>query len=174
MTDQYNPIPARRGRPPNSERVVPSAQPTSEPTVRQADTQKRRRRREGMGAERNLKLHIPNELKDPNFEYRWVNDRPGRVQQLTKLDDWDRAPEMMEGTGLGTVTERAVDSYTGERAVLLRKPKEFYDSDKAEEAKLLDQRDEAMRRGPLPNPEGIAAEPDKTYVPGGRNIVNGR
>ncbi len=140
---------------------------------RAEQTQAQRRRRTGMGPERNLKLHIPE--KDPAYEYRWVNDRPGRVHQLTVNDDWDKAPEMQgEGNaGLGSVNERAVDSYTGEKAVLLRKSKELYDADKKEEWKLLDERDEAMRRGPLPAPEG-AGEVDKTYTPGGRNIVNGR
>lgn len=144
---------------------------SAEPTPRQAETQQKRRRREGMGPERNLKLHIPD--KDPNFEYRWVNERPGRIQQLTVQDDWDVAPEA-GGSGIGTVTERAVDKYTGERAILLRKPKEYYDADQLEKKKALDQRDDAMRRGPLPAPEGVGGEADKSYTPGGRNIVNGR
>jgi hypothetical protein len=42
----------------------------------------------GTGAERNLKLHVPEEAKDPNF-YRWVNNKPGRVKQLTQMDDYD-------------------------------------------------------------------------------------
>lgn len=148
-----------------SENKTTSAQPD-----RAEEVQKRRRRREGMGAERNLKLAIPD--KDPNYEYRWVNNRPGRVHQLTKNDDWDVAPEM-NGPGLGTVGERTVDKTTGEQAILLRKPKELYDEDQREKEKLLKARDETMRRGALPDPAG--ADGDKsTYVPGGRNIVNGR
>ncbi len=146
--------------------------PAAEPNTRQAEVAKTRRRREGMGAERNMKLHIPEEAKDPNFELRWVNDRPGRIHALTKQDDWDIAPGM-EGSGLGTVTERAVDSYTGERAVLLRKPKAYFDADQLEKNKALDERDDAMRRGPLPNPEGIGGEADKSYTPG-KNIIGGR
>lgn len=174
MTDQYSPAPRKLGRPTNAERDA-RAEPVAvtESGGRAEEVTVQRRRRLGMGPERNLKLHIPEEMKDPNFEYRWVNDRPGRIQQLTKQDDWDKAPEMLEGTGLGTVTERAVDSYTGERAVLLRKPKEFYDADKKAEWKALDERDETMRRGPLPTPEG-GGEADKVYTPGGRNIVSGR
>lgn len=146
------------GRPPNAERAQ--------------ETKVVRRRRQGMGPERNLKLTIPN--KDPDYEYRWVNDRPGRVDQLTKLDDWDIAPEM-NGPGLGTVGERTVDKTTGERGVLLRKRKEFYDEDQAEKEKQLKARDDTMRRGPLPGPSGAGgAEQDKTYVPNGRNIVGGR
>jgi len=172
MSDTYTPEPRKPGRPTNAERDARAAAET--PNPRQAEVQQTRRRREGMGPERNLKLHIPEQMKDPNFEYRWVNDRPGRVHSLTKLDDWDPAPGM-DGVGLGqSVSERAVDSYTGERAVLLRKPKEYYDADQMEKKKALDERDEAMRRGPLPSPEGIGGEADKSYTPGGRNIVNGR
>lgn len=136
------------------------------------ETKQRRRRREGMGPERNLKLTIPD--KDPDYEYRWVNNRPGRVHQLTKNDDWDVAPEQ-NGPGLGTVGERTVDKSTGEQAILLRKRKEFYDEDQREKEKLLKARDDAMRRGPLPDPAGAGGDGDKsTYVPSGRNIVNGR
>jgi len=177
MTDQYSPTPRKPGRPTNAEVAARTAESAvSEPTSGRAEeVATRRLRREGIGPERNLKLHIPSELKDPNYEHRWVNDRPGRVQQLTQQDDWEPVPGM-EGVGLGkSVTERAVDSYTGERAVLLRKPKEFYDADKKAEQKALDERDEAMRRGPLPTPEGAGGgEADKVYTPGGRNIVNGR
>lgn len=173
MSDQYTAAPRKPGRPSSAE--IAAREAASEERARPdraEEVQTGRRRRSGLGPERNLKLAIPN--KDPNYEYRWVNDRPGRVQQLTVHDDWDKAPETMAGAGLGSsVTERNVDSYTGERAVLLRKRKEFYDADKAEEAKALDARDEAMRRGPLPTPEN-AVDADKQYVPGGRNIVNGR
>lgn len=157
MSDVANEAPRRGpGRPPNSERA--------------GEVKQRRRRREGMGPERHLKLAIPN--KDPNYEYRWVNNRPGRVHQLTTMDDWDIAPEQ-EGAGLGTVGERTVDKGTGERAILLRKPKEFYDEDQAEKERMLKARDETMRRGPLPSAEGAGGD-GTTYVPGGRNIVNGR
>ena len=128
-----------------------------------------RRRREGMGADRNLKLHVPEDKKDPNFEYRWVNDRPGRVQQLTQGDDYDVVPGV---TNEGTTETRIADKSSGERAVLLRKRKEFYESDKREEQKVLDARDEALRRAPPPSAEGLSGP--EAYVPGGRNIVGGR
>lgn len=153
------------GRPSNVEIAARAEQPS-----RVEEVQQRRRRREGMGPERNLKLAVPD--KDPNYEYRWVNNRPGRVHQLTKNDDWDVAPEQ-NGPGLGTIGERTVDKTTGEQAILLRKPKEFYDEDQREKEKLLKSRDDAMRRGPPTAPADGDGD-DKTYVPGGRNIVNGR
>lgn len=144
-------------------------------TARQEETQARRRRRESLGPDRNLKLHVPEDMKDPNFVYRWVNNRPGRVQQLTRQDDWDvvqGADPAANAVSLGATSERVADSYTGQTAVLLRKPKEFYEADKAEEQKLLDARDETMRRGSLNSPEGLSGP--EAYVPNGRNIVSGR
>lgn len=175
--NDFTPEPRRKvGRPSNAEvqarAEVQAAESQSAATARAAEVMQRRRRRETLGPERNLKLHVPQEMKDPNYEYRWVNDRPGRIMQLTQYDDWDKAPEM-EGIGLGTTTERVADKYTGERTVLLRKPKEFYDADKAAEQKVLDERDDAMRRGPPPSNEQGSAELGE-YVPGGRNIINGR
>lgn len=144
---------------------------------RQEVTQERRRRRETLGADRNLKLHVPEDFKDKDFEYRWVNDRPGRVQQLTVQDDWEQVSStdalmLQEQVSEGTVIKRVADKYQGENAVLLRKPKKFYQEDKAEEQKLLDKRDETMRQGALPGQEALTGS--ESYVPSGRNIVGGR
>lgn len=143
----------------------------------------RRRRREGLGAERGKKLHIPEESKDPNFVYRWVNDRGGRVRQLTQMDDYEVVssselnggdPDPTGNTAEGTVMKRTADSGIGESAVLLKKPREYYEADKKEEQKAIDARDEAMRRGPPPSSQDGLTNKDNAYVPGGRNIVGGR
>jgi hypothetical protein len=143
---------------------------------RTEEVKQARRRREGLGSERHLKLHVPADMKDKDFEYRWVNNKPGRVRQLTVQDDWDvvsmDAPDLQTSASEGTVMKRTVDKGTGEEAILVRKRKEFYQADKMEADKLLDARDEAMRSGPPPSPEGLAGS--EAYVPGGRNIVAGR
>jgi hypothetical protein len=57
---------------------------------RTAEVAVERRRRTASGPTAGLKLHVPQDMKDDaNFEYRWVNDRPGRVRQMTVDDDWD-------------------------------------------------------------------------------------
>jgi len=156
MSDVETPVHRGPGRPRRAEEV-----------------QERRRRRQDNGPASGLKLHVSEDAKDKDFEYRWVNDRPGRIQQLTKQDDWDTAPIVTEqNAGEGTVETRVVDKVGGDRAVLLRKPKKFYDADKLAEQKVLDARDEAMRRAPPASPEGLSGS--ESYVPGGRNIVNGR
>lgn len=135
-----------------------------------------RRRRQGMGAERNLKLFIPEAAKDPNFVYRFVNDRAGRVNQLTKMDDYEVVSSedgMIDpGTAEGTVIKRTVDSGKGEEAVLLRKPRHYYEADKAEQQKLLDARDEELRAGKVQSSEGLSGS--EAYVPGGSKGRDGR
>lgn len=153
--------------------------PGRPPRVEEVQTE--RRRRQGIGAERNLKLYVPEEAKDPNFVYRFVNDRPGRVKQLTQMDDYEIVSSdgsIDAGTAEGTVIKRTVDRREGEEAVLLRKPRKYYDADKAEEQKLLDARDEQLRAGSAPSSEGLSGS--EAYVPGGRqgregrNIVSGK
>lgn len=149
---------------------------------RAEEVQTARRRREGMGAERNMKLHVPEQAKDPNFTYRWVNDRQGRVRQLTKQDDYEVVSsteltggdrETLTGTAEGTVMTRTGDSRIGESVVLLKKPKNYYESDKAEEQKAIDARDAVLRKGPVNAADGLTSK-DNAYVPGGKNIIAGR
>ena len=135
-----------------------------------------RRRRQGLGMERGLKLHVPEEYKDPNFTYRWVNNRPGRVKQLTQMDDYEVVSsadgDIGRGVAEGTVVKRIADRSEGEEAVLLRKPRHFYEADKAEEQKLIEVRDEQIRAGALPSSEGLSGS--EAYVPGGRRGQDGR
>lgn len=149
--------------------------------ARTEEVKTERRRRQGIGAERNLKLFIPEEAKDPNYVYRFVNDRPGRVKQLTQMDDYEVVSSdgsIDTGTAEGTVVRRTVDRNEGEEAVLLRKPRHYYESDKAEEQKLLDARDEELRAGKVDSSEGLSGS--EAYVPGGtkgrdgRNTVSGK
>lgn len=143
---------------------------------RQEEVKSERRRRSGDQAVAGLKLHVREDQKDPNFTYRWANDRPGRIHQLTQQDDWDvvsaEDSSALTSASEGTVMRRSVDKATGEGAVLLRKRKDFYEADQKDKQKPLDERDEILRRGAAPDPEGLAGS--EAYVPGGRNTVNGR
>ena len=131
-----------------------------------------RRRRLGAGLERNYKLHVPENKKDPNFEYRWINDSPGRIEQYTVHDDWDVTKE--DRNGESWEVRRPVGPGPDGRplyAVLCQKRKEYYEQDKAEEEKSIKAQEDAMRVGPPPSPHGLGAEPATTYVPGGRNTI---
>jgi hypothetical protein len=167
VTDSYSPEP-KRGRPTNAEREARA--------TRSEEVQQRRRRRESLGYDRELKLHVPEIDKDPNKVYRWVNARDGRMRRLTKEDDWDvvsgfSGDDPAKNVSEGTVTTRVADQFTGENMVLLSKPKEFFEEDKRAKLAKLKALDETMKAGPAPSADGISNS-DNVYVPGGRNQIS--
>lgn len=76
------------------------------------------------------------------------------------------------GTTEGTVVKRTVNRSEGDEAVLVRKPRAYYEADKAEEQKLIDAADEDMRNGASRSSEGLSGS--EAYVPGGRKGQSGR
>lgn len=135
-----------------------------------AETQRRRRRRDDFGELRNLKLAVPESLKDPNYEYRWITDTTGgRVQQMTVEDDWDLvSSEEIKGQGEGTTVARHVgtsDEHKPQRAYLVRKPKEFHKEDQAAKWARLAQSEKDLMRGPAKTEDGLPAT--EAYVPEG-------
>lgn len=149
---------------------------------RTQEVQAQRRRRQGSGLETGMKLLIPESAKDPNFHYRWVNNKPGRVKQLTQMDDYDIVDctdgSIDTGTAEGTVIKRTVDRREGDEAILVRKPLHFHEADKAEARKLLDARDEELRAGKVQGADALSGS--EAYVPGGyrgqdgRNTISGK
>ena len=135
-------------------------------------TKQERRRRTGQGLDRSRKLYVPEDKKDPNFAYRWFNDTPGRIEQKTVHDDWDVV-----------TTDKNGEPYDASRPVgpgpdgkpiyakLCRKRKEYYDQDEAEKMKAIKAQEDDMRVAPPPSTKGLSAEPQMTYVPGGRNTI---
>jgi hypothetical protein len=143
---------------------------------RSAEVQVERRRRQGSGLETGMKLLVPEGAKDPNFHYRWVNNKPGRVKQLTQMDDYDIVKsadgDIDPGTAGGTVVTRTVDRREGDEAILVRKPLHFHEADKAEGQRLLDARDEELRAGKVQGADALSGS--EAYVPGGRRGLDGR
>lgn len=131
-----------------------------------------RRRREDTGLSRRRNLAIVGE-QDPNFVYRWVNDEPGRLHALTVADDWEVVASDQKGpkdVSLGTGSERIVDRRTGKRAILLRKRKDYYVSDKAKEQAMIDDTEKSIKRGQLKSETG---QPEAGgYVPQGAISVS--
>lgn len=155
-------------------------QPQRPARIEQERAQRRRREDIGIGRLRNLA--VDESKLDPDYVYRWINDDPGRVQSLTVRDDWDVVTTEALGErdakdkGVGSNVERVVDKVTGKRAVLVRKPRDYYYADKAKEQGLIDEMDAALKRGES-RAEGSlqAMEPSKAYVPrGGISIQDGR
>lgn len=141
--------------------------------TRADEVKQERRRKPGSTTISGLKLHIDKDNLDPAYEYRWVNDIPGRVQQLY-AEDWDKVENKDSANGVGTIPTQHVGTDAGKpiAAVLMRKLKSFYQDDQKEKQKPLDAMDEAIRRGV--NHE--KAEPDLrgpvAYTPNGSNTIS--
>jgi len=143
---------------------------------RQQETQQRRRRRETLGDERHLKLGVPDALKDPSFEYRWINETGNRIQSKTEMDDWDivKSPvDPAKDDGEGSPVRRAVGTVDGkpQYAFLCRKPKEFYVEDKKAEQNLIKADEDALRRGQVKGSDALSGP--HAYVPGTNRISHG-
>lgn len=191
FNEPQNDQPSRRGRPTNAEiearqaAEVPAAEAPASSRVQ--ETHARRRRRDDSGETLNRKLFIPERFKDPNYEYRWINDTAsGRIQEKTVFDDWDvvKAEDMgkeyaqaaaAKDKGDSTQIRRVVGSENGHPlyAYLCRKPKEFHEEDQLKKQRAIQETEDAMRRGALGSGQGISR--DESYVPKDhRNVIGGR
>lgn len=126
-----------------------------------------RRRRQDTGELAGLKLHVPASMKDPNYEYRWINDDGRRIHAKTVNDDWDVVKsEEIEGDGPGAPVERRVGKMEGGaplKSILCRKPKEYYQADKMKEQRAVAEREAAIKQGAVPAAEGLRGP--TTYIP---------
>lgn len=119
--------------------------------------------------------------KDPNFEYRWVIDRPGRLENFRQA-----GYEVV--TDNNEVGQKAVDSQTklgsaitttrgGVTLVLMRIPKEWYDEDQLAKQEKVDLQEQAMqedlRQGGFPAAQRGGRSGERgSYTPefGGLNL----
>lgn len=150
---------------------------------RAAEVKAERRRRRNTTVLTGQKLGVDESLLDrKNFEYRWINDKAGRISAMTKNDDWDLMVDPSKKVKDDATNEGAlisIDVGYGEnnqpmKAYLARKPKDFYREDQAAKAADLDRTMEAIKRG---KPQTAEAQElgNKSYVPeGGISIREGR
>lgn len=91
------------------------------------------------------------ENRDPNYVYRWVNDKDGRIQRF--IDGWwdfvyhedytgDRSAENAKDPD-SMVTKKVGGDVT---AYLMRIKKEYYEEDQRAKAKHIDEIEESMFR----------------------------
>lgn len=139
------------------------------PTETRAETVKRERRwKPGPVGQEGLKLHVDTSKLDPNFHYRWVNDKSDRVRQMHAYD-YDIAPTVAkpDSNSLGTVDSALGGVEEDGRPynmVLMRKDREWFEQDQKRKMKPLDEMDEAIRRG-----NGTQTDPNAKggfYTPG--------
>lgn len=156
--------------------VKPMAQATEIPArsraaqPRQEVERTERRRRQDTGIGRLDRLTVPGRKDSDKYFYRWVVDQPGRVQLLTQQDDYDvvtygdlGATPTEKDANEGSPVARVGDKATGQRMILLKKRRDWYESDKAKEQGLIDKRLEGMKRGDVGDPRGITNGNTQTY-----------
>lgn len=139
--------------------------------VRAEEVRRERRHKPGKTVHDGMRLAVDeSKLDRKNFEYRWVNDAPGRVQRLTDRD-WDPAPEQVGGTGEGTVQTKVVGTADGKpvSGVLMRKHKDWYRDDQKAKLAPLNEVDKAIREGI--NHRNEPALRDGAYTPNGQNVI---
>jgi len=165
---EVSPEPAKRGR----------GRPPRSLETRADGIRQERRRKAGSTVLPGIKLGVDeSKLDRANFEYRFVNDSPGRVQQMFD-EDWDpvNQPVKTDSDGLGTVQGKVVGTHNGAplSAILMKKRKDWYDADQKEKQRPLEEADEQIRRGVIHQKQQDTAElaPGLTYTPGGRNTVS--
>ena len=103
------------------------------PKREEVTTTERRRRKGGI----TNKLSIPDSVKAefPDMEFRWGRDVGGRMNQLTKSDDWDKVP------GVDPIHGGTGEAGAGFKMHLLMKPREFMEADRREKLEALDSRE---------------------------------
>ena len=130
-----------------------------------------RRRRRNPAADYNgtfLRLGIDPAYKDPNYEYRWINDDKGNLQFWTQQDDWDfveNAAIASDGRNLNE-SDKRIRRVVGKNqsgqplyAYWCRKLKEWYDADQREQARRNQERYRSAVHNQTPGAvEGISPE----------------
>ncbi len=127
-----------------------------------------RRRRKNLDALQELKLAIPDAVKEkyPDHTFRWINDAGNRMHHKTQLDDWDKCDEV---PALPVGTDQAGKPIY---AHLCRKLKEFWEEDQrtAKAARKALEATIARTGKSDAQDDRTAAE---TYVPDGNSITHG-
>lgn len=157
--------------------------PRGIPNTRAKTEKTQRRRKRGGTVVSGIKLAVSEDALDrDNFEYRYINDTPGRIEAMTEHDDWDlvndpnkavKDDSTNEGSKVSVVVGKG-EYGNAQRAYLARKPKEFYKEDQAEKSKALDRTMAGIKQG-VPQGEAAGDLGQSSYVPsGGINIDDGR
>lgn len=100
----------------------------------------RRKRKGGNPAMNRMRLLMDMKKKHPEFEYRWVLDRPGRIRAM-EADDYDIVTDahIDEGNGGNVTAVAGTNHYHADNMVLMRKYKPWYIDD--QEDKLAEGRE---------------------------------
>jgi hypothetical protein len=103
-----------------------------------------------------LKMAVP-EIQ--GYVPRWVNDDEGRIQQAqmggyefvmsSEVPTFGDMDVDNTNRDLGARVSRVVDRTTGKKAYLMKIKREFYEEDQREKLKIVNETDQAIRKGAL-------------------------
>lgn len=94
----------------------------------------RRKRKGGNPQDNRRRLLMDMQKKHPEFEYRWVLDRPGRIRAM-QADDWDIVNDAHidpDGQGGNVSAVAGTNHYEADNMILMRKYKPWYADDQVE------------------------------------------
>jgi len=154
----------KRGRP-TKENMTEEASQETQPRPTPSTRAKRPRRSAVGGAGSGGVLNVSGD-KDPNFNYRVVNDEGSRVDVMRSFGYevvTDDSVKFNSGYEIGTGSSHSVvvDKGTGKKAILMRQPMEFHEEDRIKRAKMIDDSEKSMFRK-LETEEGRYGEVEQT------------
>lgn len=154
-----------------------TAQQTQSPAETQApkraeEQRAQRRRRADTTHEGYMRLGVNEALLDrKKFAYRWINDTNGRIDAMTKRDDWDivtdpniKEDSKSEGAQVRQLVGAKQDG-SPLFAYLCRKPIEYHKEDRAKKQKPLDEQDAQLKKGIVNSRDALSASDPNAYVP---------
>ena len=103
----------------------------------------RRRRKGGNPQDYRRRLLMDMQKKHPEFQYRWVLDRPGRIRAM-HADDYDIVTDAHvdpDGEGGNVSATAGTNHYQADNMILMRKYKPWYDDDQKEKLKPVEELD---------------------------------
>jgi hypothetical protein len=145
-------------------------QPTRARRSRSDEELPARRRRNDMETVGKRLAVNTNLLDYDRFSYRFINDAPARLFQMTQQDDWDIVTQngaivKSDSTDLGDAVSVVVGTKPDGsplRSYLCRKPRKFYDDDQKKKQTDLDEQLSQLRRG-----NTKAGDLQGDYIPSG-------
>lgn len=145
------------------------------PVSKRAEEQRaKRRRRADTTHEGYMRLGVRDDLLDrKKFAYRWINDSAGRIEALTKRDDWDivvdpdiKEDSKSEGAPVRELVGAKKDG-TPLYAYLCKKPLDWHREDRAKKLREVNKLEADLKRGQLKDAGALSADNPSAYIPDG-------
>lgn len=129
-----------------------------------------RRRRKSMDAMQDLKMEVPQVVRDkyPEHVFRWLNDVGNRIYHKTHNDDWDKVEESL-------VASIPVGTHKDGKPIvahLYRKLRRYHEADQAEAMAERMERQGQLMRSAVPDPQNTP-EPEHAYAVVGNTVTQG-